>query len=178
MQVKDEIFTFDHTDSNFHNALGVSSETDNKIVEIVFFSAISNHLLGRELFDNEDDIPKSLMTVTGDLEKSLKYVNNQLERDYLLLVFRKFHEMAVDCVAKYGAIQQSDGLSKRKILITLQALEIKLQEDRTEDSYISPTSMFKRIKCVIDSKYNFDKYMELLREDTNNDWLNAFMNGQ
>jgi len=165
--VKETVFNFHHSMEDFNDALGISKEIDEHCQDIIYFSAMSNHLCGRELFEDIKDIPKQLTTVTGDLEKSISYAKNQTELQYMLLIFRKYHDITLDIISKYEALAFMDGTEKRKFNLMMEQIEITLEEkvkEREGSSFISPKSLFNKIKLVKESRYNFDKYLELVEE--------------
>lgn len=164
--VKDTIFEYNHETSEFSKALGVSDYTDTICREIIYFSSISNYLLGRELYDNVDDIPKSLTTCTGDLQKSLKLIRNEQEKNYLLLIFNKSHDLALDSIAKYRAYNNGDESERKKMEILMKLAELKfLEEDEEGVKFIKPTEMMNRIDYVKQSNYKFERYMTILCEN-------------
>lgn len=172
MEVKNSVFTYDHSQDCFYDALGISEKTNDFCMEVVFFSAISNYLLRQELFNDADDAPKSLSTVTGDLEKSLLYVRNEREKDYLLLIFRKYHELAIDAIAKFRFLEMSDDIDKKKFMLMIEMAEVKMLEDEKKKNetgtFIKPSEMFRKITNIKKARYNFEKYLQL-NETLSND---------
>ena len=67
---------FNHDDQIFHRALNITDEVKTVVREKIFFSSFSNALQAMDLFENIDDAPRSLSTVTGDLEKCLQIFIN------------------------------------------------------------------------------------------------------
>jgi hypothetical protein len=104
-----EVFTFNHDVENVNEALGLSDEQDDACREAIFFSTISNYLIGLELFDEPNDVPKSLKTMTGDLEKSLGLVTTEKEKSYLLFIFKNMHDLCIESIAKYKFLKDSEG---------------------------------------------------------------------
>ncbi len=46
------MFKFNHEAENLPRALSISEETEHKVEEMVFYSAASNHLLGKDSLNN------------------------------------------------------------------------------------------------------------------------------
>ena len=68
-----------HELDDFHGALGITDYTRTKCRERIFFTAMANALQRRELFEDEDDAPKHMRTVTGDLQRCLHLISDPLE---------------------------------------------------------------------------------------------------
>lgn len=158
------IFKFSHDEETIQGALGLSETTDKKCTEIVFFSTLSNYFMARELFDNIDEAPRSLVTKTGDLEKCINLCSTEQEKDYILLMFNQLHQMAIESLAKHEMLEKIQGEEKRKLQLMMELMEIKIKEaaDEKKADHILPTEMFKRIKIVKESRYNFEKYLKLV----------------
>lgn len=162
------MFTFNHEEKKINRAVGVPDKIYEKVKDIVFFSTFSNYFIIKDLFDDENDAPKSLNTVTGDLEKALNLTCNEMEKDYLLLTFKNYHEIAIETIAKYQLLNKLGEKEKKKVDLVLQMIQLQLNEDnKLEDdeseSFINPTVMFKKVEIAKKNLYNFEKYYE----DTN-----------
>jgi len=171
-----DIFNFNHEAEDFSSALGLPKTIDTYCREIIYFSSITNHLLGKELFDTEADIPKALTTKTGDLEKCLTFVKTDIEHDYLLLIFHKAHELVLESIAKYNFLQQATESERKKFEIMMKVIELKLEEDEEKSAFESPTMMFNRIEHVKQSRYNFKKYLTLVAREVQD--VRNFLNEQ
>lgn len=68
---------FNHDHEIFHKALNITDEIKTVVREKIFFSSFSNALQAMDLFENIDDAPRSLSTVTGDLEKCLMMIERR-----------------------------------------------------------------------------------------------------
>lgn len=157
------IFKFNHSVSKISDALGITKNLDSKCSEIIFFSAISNHFIASELFDDKADAPPALTTMTGDLEKAISLCKTEEEVHYVLLMFRQFHEISMDSIAKYTLRSELDGSKRKHLDLMMQMMELKIEE-KAEDmcsECITPSEMFKRIENVKKSRYDFDKYFQL-----------------
>ena len=161
------MFKFHHDSVKIYDAFGMSKEFDKKCREIIHFAAIANHLMVEDLFDNREDAPRSLTTLTGDLEKAISLCQNQDEVHYILFNFNQFHDIAIDTLAKYKMMNELSGIQKQKLDVMLKMMEIKLKEQAEEESLsmISPTEMFNKIELVKQSKYDFEKYLSLIQSN-------------
>lgn len=165
-----QTFNFQHNASKVAQALGVNPQTEDRCIEIINFCTISNYLISHEMFDDRDDAPNNLTTLSGDLEKALSLVSNQEEKDYVLFMFRTLHDAVQATIAKYEVLNELQGVDKKKAELVLQMIELKLEEKTEEDrdNYITPSSMFNRIKIVQQSNYNFQTYLTLLENNGKN----------
>jgi hypothetical protein len=173
------MFKFNHEAENLPRALSISEETEHKVEEMVFYSAASNHLLGKELFDNENDRPKALTTITGDLEKALGLTATDEERFYMLLRFYNIHDLTLECISKYRAIMEAETpAQQKKAAMFIQLLNMKLEEaleerdKKIDNNFISPISILNRIRLVKESRYDFNRYLNLVNQ--NKSKLNTF----
>lgn len=163
-------FNFNHDTPKVAQALGVNSNTEDKCIEIIIFSTISNFLISEELFDSRDEAPSKLTTMSGDLEKALSLVNTDQERDYVLFMFRQLHMAVQTSIAKKQVLEEMTGMDKKKAELVMKMLELKIEEKAEEsevDSFLTPSSVFNRIRLVEESRYNFDKYLLLLQNNSN-----------
>ena len=169
---------FNHEEDDFHLALGISEETKNICKERIFFSSFSNALQADELFDDIDDAPKVFRTVTGDLERLISMISNPVEYEYTLLVFMMYQRMAKEVYARYRNLNEDSTESREeqlKMQIIKTIMKLKELKDREEsgDDYndddsleiISKESLTERIKLVKKSGYNFDKYLNLVKNN-------------
>lgn len=165
-----QTFNFQHNASKVAQALGVNSQTEDRCIEIINFCTISNYLISHEMFDDRDDAPNNLTTLSGDLEKALSLVSTQEEKDYVLFMFRALHDAVQATITKYEMLNELQGVDKKKAELVLQMIELKLEEktEESRDNYITPSSMFNRIKIVQQSNYNFQTYLTLLENNGKN----------
>jgi hypothetical protein len=172
-------FKFSHTEDAIQDALGLSKETDDKCSEIIFFSTLSNHLMARELFDDIEEAPKALITKTGDLEKCLSLCSTELEKDYVLLMFNQIHDMAIESIAKHIVFEKMQGEDKRKLQLMMELMEIKIKEaaEKEKAGHFLPTEIFKKIDLVKKSRYNFEKYLQLVNNNVD-DIINKSLSGE
>lgn len=168
-------FKFQHDMPKVAQALGIESTTEDKCLEIIMFSTISNHLISEDLFDSRADAPSKLTTMSGDLETALHLAQTEQEKEYILFMFRQLHEAVQASIAKNQVLNKMTGIDKKKAELVMQMLEIKLVEKAGEmdkDSILTPSSVMNRIKLVTESKYNFEKYLLLLQNNNNGEQQN------
>lgn len=162
----ENVFKFQHDAEKINQALGLSDELDLKCLDIVVFSTISNHLLSEELFDSKDLAPRTLTTMSGDLQKALSLCSNEDEKNYVLLIFKQTHDMASEVIAKYKALNEADPKEKIKLELMMKLLDFKIDDIASqvgaEHLRLTPSNLFKRFNLVKKSKYNFDNYLSLL----------------
>jgi len=157
---------FTHDTSDIDQALHIPKEIKNAAIEKIIFSSVSNSLLGFELFDNEDDRPAELRTITGDLQKTLSLVTDQLEYEYILFKFLHYHELVKTVMALYINLnyKAKDEEAKKsaeqiKKLMVLKEL-LETDDEQRKNSIVSFNNMYKKVDLVKKSNYNFQKYTE------------------
>lgn len=174
---------FNHDQDDFHLALGISTEVKTICRERIFFTSFSNALQAEELFEDLEEAPKSMSTVTGDLERLLKMIHNPLEYDYTLMIFQMYQRIAKESYITYKNLNENTAESreeKLKMQLLKTIMKLKDLKDREEHGHsfdddeessieiISKDSMIERIKLVKKSGYNFDKYLVSFKSMMNN----------
>lgn len=170
---------FNHEREEFHEALHISDEMRLTIREKVFFSSFSNALQAMELFEDLNDAPRSLSTVTGDLERALSMVDSQEEYEYMLLSFTMYQRLTKPILAEYRMSNSKDAQDRESMLkhtIIEAIMELKRQKDKEDGNddedddpdekgpfAISHSRMMQRIKYVKKSKHNFNAYMNYMQ---------------
>lgn len=166
---------FNHEARNIHEGLLIPDDIKNLVREKILFSSISNALQAWELFEDEEDAPTELRTVTGDLSKALSLVDNELEYDYMLFSFQDLHHNCKMFLSKHKAMNRLKDSEDReeylKMKIISAIMELKDQSEKkdsddneNDDTFvISDSTMKKRLKLVQKSKHNFDTYISMMK---------------
>jgi len=163
---------FNHETDSFHESLGIPGDIRTKCRERVFFTAISNAFQREELFEDPDDAPRELRTISGDLQRCLQSITDQLEYEYTLMVFTNYQRMAKDIFGYYKHLQenQDNREDRLKTMIIELVSEMRSKDEEDEESEeeapidkLNKKSMMKRISFVKKSHHNFDTYMNMLR---------------
>lgn len=159
---------FNHEIENFHQAIGIPDDMRTRARERIFFSSFSNALQRSELYEDEEDAPKSLRTITGDLDRCLSMVSDPLEYEYTLIMFHRTQTKAMETYAYYMHISDPDLGKEDQFKIKMFELleEMKSSEDEFSDDdlidKLTRKNMVRRIKFVKDSHHNFETYMNML----------------
>lgn len=158
---------FNHEIENFHQAIGISDDMRTRARERILFTSFSNALQRAELYEDEEDAPKSLRTITGDLERCLSMVTDPLEYEYTLIMFHRTQIKAMETVAYYMHISDKSLSKEDQLKIKLFEVmeEMKGADDFEDEQLIDKltrSNMVKRIKFVKDSHHNFETYMNML----------------
>lgn len=162
---------FNHGRDSFHESLGIPNETRVRCRERIFFTAISNALQRMELFEDVSDAPKEMCTVSGDLQRCLRSITDQLEYEYTLMIFNMFQRMAMESFAYYRHMLETEDNREDRIKLKIIELieEMRGSNDDNDDdeeeepiNRLNKKSMMKRIKLVKQSHYNFDTYLNML----------------
>jgi hypothetical protein len=169
---------FDHEEEIFHRALNISDDVKNIVREKIFFSSFTNALQAMDLFEDINDAPRSLSTVTGDLEKCLQMTDSQEEYEYALLCFTMYQRLTKPILAEYRMKNSTDPEDREAILkhrIIEAIMELKREahkSDDDDDEYadeekgpfaVNQERMLTRLTYIKRSNYNFNTYMNLMR---------------
>lgn len=163
----------DHSKEKFHEALTVPDYMRSKCRERIFFSSFSNALQREELFEDADDAPKEMSTVTGDLQRCLKMIDSGLEYEFTLLNFMAYQKLAMEAYGRYKYLNSKDMPKENKLKLSIINLmeDLRNQEQDDEDEGIDNTSVnsvIKRISLVKNSHYNFNTYLKQLNIELGN----------
>lgn len=169
---------FNHDEQIFHRALNISDDIKNIVREKIFFSSFSNALQAMDLFEDIDDAPRALSTVTGDLEKCLQMTDSQEEYEYALLSFTMYQRLTKPILAEYRMKNSTDpedreAMLKHRIIEAIMELKRGAHKEESEEDEeypdeekgpfaVNQTRMMTRIKYVKKSNYNFKKYMNMM----------------
>jgi hypothetical protein len=160
--------TVDHHIENIQKALGVPHNVIISSREKIIFTTISNALFVEEMYSSSTEAPKSLTTVTGDLQKCMTMMDNELEYEIMLLMFMHYHDAAIAAIRHYNTFEtEEDPELKKKYELFKKLMEVKKlisddEEDKEEEDpfELNKFNMIERVKFVKSSNYNFEKYME------------------
>lgn len=163
---------FNHSKDHFHDAMNIPSYTRTRCRERIFFAAFSNALQRQELFEDEDDAPKEMSTVTGDLQRTLSMITDELEYEYTLLTFYGHQKMAMEAFGRYKYLNSKDKSKEDKLKLSIINLIEELRDkdeednDKEEDELdnVTVNTVIKRISIVKDSHYNFETYLKQLTQ--------------
>lgn len=180
---------FNHETDSFHESLGISNEIRTRCRERIFFTSLSNAFQREELFEDPDDAPRELHTVSGDMQRLLQSITDQLEYEYTLLIFSSYQRMAKESFAYYKHMRDSkvskEDKLKSMIIELIEEMRSKHEKDENEEGEdsnevpdapidkLNKQTLLKRISFVKKSHHNFDTYMNLLTR-----WANADQNDQ
>jgi len=164
-----EILKFQHDSDNVPVAMGFTEEIDNRCREIVHFAAFTNYFIKKDFFNDEEEAPKNLMTITGILEKALNICKTEEEKVYTLFVFRNVHKHCSQAIGAWETFyEESDEKERKKMQMLMELVELKaLTEDEDRETLITPKDMFKKITAAKDNMYNFEKYYTIVNEPKN-----------
>ena len=166
-----EILNFKHESDNIPTALGLSEGIDNRCREIIHFAAFTNYFIKNDFFDDGDQTPSNLTTITGVLEKALDICKTKEEELYTLFVFRNIHDHCSQAIGAYKTFEEeTDVKEKKKMEMLMHLVELKaLSDDEDDRDYlITPKDMFKKIKVAKENMYNFENYYSVIINEPKN----------
>jgi hypothetical protein len=154
---------FNHDEEIFHRALSISDDVKNVVREKIFFSSFCNGLQAMDLFEDINDAPRALSTVTGDLEKCLQLTDGHEEYEYALLCFTMYQRLTKPILAEYkmkNSTNPEDREAMLKHRIIEAIMELKREADKSDDDSdeypdeekgpfaVNQTRMMTRLKYV------------------------------
>ena len=164
---------FNHSKDAFHEAMNIPSYLRTKCRERIFFAAFSNALQRQDLFEDEEDAPKEMSTVTGDLQRTLSMITDDLEYEYTLLTFYGHQKLAMEAFGRYKYLNSKDQSKEDKLKLSIINLIQELKdrdddddskEEEDELDNVTVNTVIKRISIVKDSHYNFETYLKQLTQ--------------
>jgi hypothetical protein len=181
--------SYNHQEKMFIKAVGIKEITAIIGREKIFFATIVNALQATELYGKDlENAPSILTTSTGDLEKCIKLLNNEEEYTYVLLNFYSYHKLAVSVVKTYIRGENNELNGEEKVIYEMIKLASTIStkyidtpssssslfsnDDDDDDDDITkskkaidkldPITLFNRIQCIKETKYNFSDYIKQL----------------
>ena len=177
--------SFTHNSSDFCSGLNVPEKAIESSIEKIVFSTISNALAAEEMYDDRDSAPSELITITGDLQKTLSFVSDDAtEYELVLLLFRHYHEITQLALKQYMLVNSKNNKDneedymKAKVLEKMFRIKDFLDDEDDNSQRLSFSSVLKRISFVKKAKYNFDKYLVYINEMKNKNSNSFFEDGE
>jgi hypothetical protein len=160
------MFKFQHDSNNVPEAMGFKEDIDEKCREIIHFSTFTNYFIKKDFFNDNEEAPSLLTSVTGILEKALTVCKTEEEKLYTLYIFRGCHTHCAEAINAWEVVQnETDKKELNKMKMLMELVELRaLTEDDDRKNVITPKDMFKKIEVAKENMYNFDKYYSIINE--------------
>lgn len=160
---------FDHEAKHLDDALNFPKSTMKKCKERIIFCSFANYLQGKELYNDEQDIPKSMTTGSGDLQRTLSLIDNQSEFEFTLFTFKNTQSIGKMAISYHRFMSNlgNSGKDRAKAKIMALAADVKLREEAanegvTDIDMFSPRALVKRLDLVKQSHYDFNIYLNMV----------------
>lgn len=160
---------FNHESSGLVESLNVPEITIKKCKERIVFCSFSNYLQGKELYNSEEEIPRSMTTASGDLQRVLALINDQEEYEFTLFNFTATHNITKMAIAYHRFMNDLSNSKQDRAKAKLMALaaDLKLREEvksvaEADIDMLSPKALIKRIELVQQSHYDFNTYYNMV----------------
>lgn len=98
---------FNHDSDSLTESLFLSEEEIIKVKSAIIFASLNPKILSDSLFDNPDEIPNNMKTVSGSLEKSLEYLSNESDA-CLLYALINFNHIYDKCNSLYDLYKDNN----------------------------------------------------------------------
>ena len=183
---------FRHEEDHLYTAIGIDEQTMIQCRERIFFCHFSNALQCFELFNEPNQAPRELTTVTADLRRCLDMIKNDLEYETTLFHFLNYHKIAQEAFAFWHFENDPKNSSEDKLKLQLVKMLKKLkdvssskdenEEDNNDNGVNNDIHDIEKVVSRIDkvkqSNYNFSRYMDAMgyKFMTNNE-VDDILNG-
>lgn len=167
--------TMDHGNELIHRVLGITDEQRTLIRERIFFTTINMTLKAYELFEDIEDAPPAMKTLTSHLQGCLQLIDDPMEYEYTLLHFFNYQKMACSSAQMHNELKQQNLSKEQRIKMGILSLieDLRRSDDEDEEEESEPVqmidklngrNMLKRVDFVVRSVNDFDTYLRLLRQ--------------
>jgi len=166
---------FNHEAEGFYDAIGITDDIMMKCRERILFSTFTNALQSIELFEDRNDAPRELTTITGDFQKTLSIIEDEIEYAYTLMEFSKTHEMGVEAFARWELqrrAKNSKTNKKKSMMLDIMDMltELKMEHEKTSNETadinlkygFTPKGLLKRVELTKNSQYDFNVYLNMV----------------
>ena len=140
---------FDHNAKDIAKCFGLSLYQKQFISHAIIFAILSNKMIAEHLFDDPKDAPDDLITFSGQLEKALSLVDNDLERAFLLVVYQSAHTSVNFQLFLQKDMENEEPKKKGSIEDTMKTLIGQLLT----------SSLDKAKQYIKEVNYDFEKYI-------------------
>jgi hypothetical protein len=150
---------FNHSEDNISSAIGLSENDIDYIKKLIIFTILSPKILSEMLFDNDDEIPNNMKTITGAIEQGLTLLKNDNMIFYYLFNFYEFNKKISEKYAIYKYEDKAmDMFEGEGIEKTIKQLILQLEIESSK----------RLFKIIEDSKGDFDKFSNMFDKLTIN----------
>ena len=162
-----------HDEEQIHRVLGLTDEHRRVVRERIFYTCMRQVFQTAQLFEDPDDAPPSMNTLTGYLKAVLTQMDDELDYEYTLLNFFTYGKMAIGVARKFLEMRKDNISQEEKIKMGIGTLIEKMirakerEEEEEEDEplidQLNEQNLMKRAKFAEQHSDNFDNYFKALQ---------------
>lgn len=120
----------DHNQKDLAKAFGLTNYEKLYVRTAVVFETLSLHMLSKKLFDNIDDAPDNMTTMTGILEHAVEHMKTPQQGAYLLVIFLETTEKVARSINSFGESAEKADISSlegtlKHLISQLEIMPIK-----------------------------------------------------
>lgn len=142
---------FDHTQTDFHDCLGVSKYEMHYVKAAIVFETIASATKVVEFYNSPKEAPQDLTTISGNLERCLKHCKTDGQKIYLLLHFQTGHR------GTHEALEEASKSAKDEI--TLKGGDVgSILKNLV--NVLKTEGMRHTIAQIKKCNYDFEKFVE------------------
>lgn len=186
MVLKNTPFTY--TNKYFFSSVCSDGKVFSNARERIIFHTFVNAHMCVDMYEDPDNAPDEIRTHSGDLKSAISNVQDPLEYEMILLTFVRFHEKALQAFKLWRMSKDTSeefSSKKLKVMLLLDMIKMADKKEKEDDgknyfdvpvNHVGITEMIQRIDYCIESKYNYEKYLELLRKETDTSFADNIIN--
>jgi len=165
-----ERLNLNHEAEAAYEIFNLSLHEGVRVKNLIIFEAIKGQLLLDELYPDDDDAPRALSTKSGCIERCLKTLDSEAEKQLLLFIFVEVHSNSLKAFKLFTEVPNminramrdnnadgDEGLQGQLKKMLLKVTAEKLSEQSKD--ILEIVSMIKR------SKYDFNNFMQMNGDD-------------
>lgn len=152
--IKLNIGKLNHESSTLYEALGLDFYERNIVSNTILFELLSNHMLVKDLFDDEKDAPVDMRTMTGLLEKCVDRISVEEQKFYLLMIYGQTYEATMSMLHRESKIDKVSTKGGTKKDEEIKEMIVKLVKK------LDKQSPFDTIMKVIKAEsFDYERFM-------------------
>ena len=163
--------TFDHSKSKLQESFGLNSDDITMIKDIIIFEIMNTHYQASLLYDDINDVPHNLKSVSSIIENCLKRCTSVKMAAYLLYTLEESKSAiyeALDFLNKHSLEDvKNSKMSGNDLLKMLKNVSKLLAMKRTMEDIIQASGSFEEYR-KIKGRNNSDEIDELINKALNN----------
>lgn len=154
---------FDHSGTNLEKSLSLTQKETHYVKNAIVFESLACPMLVGELFNEEEDAPLDMRSMTGILERVNGHMRNANEQMYMFMIFGDgYYHIQETIEESHNKVKEAEEKGKKA---DTNSLEDLLQTNDSNPSVPLANSIEAIRKC----NYDFEKYISAVMKDEDYD---------